>query len=45
MQRFVSPAKGPAAEPRHVVFTFRDGKLARYIEAYDEARARADLTA
>jgi ketosteroid isomerase-like protein len=27
----------------YMVFTFRDGKLARYVEAYDEATARADV--
>jgi ketosteroid isomerase-like protein len=35
----------PAEKMLYVVFTFRDGKLARYMEAYEEARARAEIAA
>jgi ketosteroid isomerase-like protein len=35
----------PAEKTLYMVFTFRDGKLARYMEAYHEARARAEIAA
>jgi ketosteroid isomerase-like protein len=33
----------PVEKTLYMVFTFREGKIARYFEAYDEATARAEL--